>query len=401
MKNIIAITILIILNLTIVSASNDDRNNYYDIVTLGAKPNSKSDSSKALKMAWDMACDSPGQSTINIPEGRFNIRKPLKLDGKGCLSSRIDVIINGTIVAPSDFHVLQDSGTLVLFHDVDGVTVTGGLFDGRGAKLWACKRSGNDDCPRGVTTLAFRNSRNIEINGITSLDSQLYHIVISGSQNVRVQGVTISASGQSPNTDGIHVQSSTDVTILSSDIATGDDCISIGQGTRNLWIQDITCGPGHGISIGSLGKDLHESRVQNVTVITSTFTNTENGVRIKSWGRPSDGSVSNVLFQHLTMENVRNPIIIDQKYCPSHKDCPGDVSGIRVSDVTYEDIHGSSATPIAVKFDCSSKHYCSGIKLHDIHLTHKNKRASAFCSNCEGSTYGVVQPKSCLIEVNN
>lgn len=163
MKNIIAITILIILNLTIVSASNDDRNNYYDIVTLGAKPNSKSDSSKALKMAWDMACDSPGQSTINIPEGRFNIRKPLKLDGKGCLSSRIDVIINGTIVAPSDFHVLQDSGTLVLFHDVDGVTVTGGLFDGRGAKLWACKRSGNDDCPRGVTVRSNTSSVFLEL----------------------------------------------------------------------------------------------------------------------------------------------------------------------------------------------------------------------------------------------
>jgi polygalacturonase len=28
---------------------------------------------------------------------------------------------------------------------------------------------------------------------------------------------------------------------------TGDDCISINQGTTHVWIQRIACGPGHGI----------------------------------------------------------------------------------------------------------------------------------------------------------
>uniref|UniRef100_A0A803M8G7 Polygalacturonase n=1 Tax=Chenopodium quinoa TaxID=63459 RepID=A0A803M8G7_CHEQI len=226
--------------------------------------------------------------------------------------------------------------------------------------------------------------------------NQLYHIVIDDCQNVKVQGVTIFASGHSPNTDGIHVQSSIDITISSSNIAAGDDYISIGSGTKYLWIQDITCGPGHCISIGSLGKTLHEAKVHNVTVQTSTFINIDNGVRIKSWGRPSDGFVSDVVFQHLTMENAQNPIIIDQKYCSNHKDCPGEVSGVRISNVTYDDIHGSSTTSIAVKFDCSPKHRCLGIKLKNIKLTHKNKQASSFCNNCEGSTFGNVQPKSCF-----
>lgn len=78
-------------------------------------------------------------------------------------------------------------------------------------------------------------------------------------------------------------------------------------------------------SIGSLGKDQQEPGVQNVTVKTVTFTGTQNGLRIKSWGRPSTGFARNILFQHAVMINVQNPIVIDQKYCPEKKGCPGQV----------------------------------------------------------------------------
>ena len=98
-----------------------------------------------------------------------------------------------------------------------------------------------------VQTLGFSNSNNIKVVGLTSLNSQMFHIVINGCNNVKMQGVKVSASGNSPNTDGIHVQMSTGVTILNSKIGTGDDCVSIGPGTNSLWIEDIACGPGHGI----------------------------------------------------------------------------------------------------------------------------------------------------------
>jgi polygalacturonase len=98
-----------------------------------------------------------------------------------------------------------------------------------------------------VQSLEFSNSNNIAITGLASLNSQLFHIVIHGCQNVKVQGVRVSAAGNSPNTDGIHVQSSTGVTILNCRIGTGDDCVSIGPGTSSLWIENVACGPGHGI----------------------------------------------------------------------------------------------------------------------------------------------------------
>lgn len=81
------------------------------------------------------------------------------------------------------------------------------------------------------------------------MNSQQFHIGFVGCQNVQVQGIKINAAGNSPNTDGIHVQMSSDITIFNSKIQTGDDCISIGPGTTNVWIENIACGPGHGIRL--------------------------------------------------------------------------------------------------------------------------------------------------------
>ncbi|KAI3735768.1 hypothetical protein L6452_15281 [Arctium lappa] len=69
-------------------------------------------------------------------------------------------------------------------------------------------------------------------------------------------------------------------------------------------------------NIGNLGWTMQEAGVQNVTVTTTMFKATENGVRIKTWARESNGFVRGVVFEHLTMVAVENPVIIDQQYCP-------------------------------------------------------------------------------------
>ncbi|CAN1288975.1 unnamed protein product [Linum perenne] len=293
----------------------------YSITTYGAKPDGKTDSTKAILDAWNQACHSSSPSTIYVPTGRFSI-KNLVFRGP-CKSKSIITI-----------------GNWIMFHVVDGVTISGGTLDGQGTGLWSCKSKSKStkSCPQGATG----------------------------------------------------------VTIMNSRIGTGDDCISIGPGTNNLWIENISCGPGHGISIGSLGKEFHEAGVQNVTVKTVTFTGTENGVRIKSWGRPSTGFAKDILFQHVVMNNVHNPIVIDQNYCPDEKNCPGQASGVKVSDVTYQDIHGSSQTEVAVKFICSGSNPCTGLRLEDVKLTYKNKAADSSCKNADGVASGIVQPSSCL-----
>ncbi|KAL3027960.1 hypothetical protein AAZX31_03G086700 [Glycine max] len=364
-----------------------------NVVNFGAKPDGETDSTNAFVSAWGRACSSTAPTTIYVPLGRFLVGKVV-FKGR-CNNKGITIRIDGAMLAPSNYDDIGNGGNWLFFDDVDGVSIIGGVLDGQGTGLWACKRSGKT-CPTGATNLGFTNSNNIVINGVTSLNSQMFHIVIDRCNNVKLQGIKVSAAGNSPNTDGIHVQLSSTVTILNSNIATGDDCISIGPGTTNLWIENIACGPGHGISVGSLGKEFQEPGVQNVTVKTMTFTGTENGVRIKSWGRPSNGFARNILFQHATMVNVQNPIVIDQNYCPHEKNCPGQVSGVEVSNVIYQDIYGTSATEIAVKINCSPKYPCIGISLEDVMLTYESKQAVASCNHAGGITSGVVQPNNCF-----
>lgn len=65
--------------------------------------------------------------------------------------------------------------------------------------------------------------------------------------------------------------------------------------------------------------------MSNVTVKEVEFTGSTNGFRIKSWARKSNGFVRNVLFENAIMNDVRNPITIDQNYCPSGNNCPTEV----------------------------------------------------------------------------
>ncbi|XP_019195939.1 PREDICTED: polygalacturonase-like [Ipomoea nil] len=366
----------------------------YNIQSYGAKPDGKSDSTKAFLAAWAAACASTAPATIYVPAGTFLVGS-VSFGGQTCKNNAISFQIDGTLLAPSDYNVIGKGDNWIKFERVTGVSIVGGTLDAQGTALWSCKNSGKS-CPDGAATLAFYNSNNIVIDGLRSKNSQKFHIRIDSCHKAKLQEVMISAPGNSPNTDGIHVQSSSDVTILNSHIGTGDDCISMGPGNSNLWIENIACGPGHGISIGSLGWEKQEAGVQNVTVKTVTFTSTENGLRIKTWARPSNGFVRNIVFQHAVMSDVQNPIIIDQNYCPNDQNCPHQGSGVKISNIRYQDIHGTSATEVAMTFDCSKTQPCNGITLDDVNLTYKDHPAEASCSNADGTSSGLVTPASCL-----
>ncbi|CAN1288914.1 unnamed protein product [Linum perenne] len=373
----------------------------FNIVNLGAKPDGRTDSTDAFEAAWEQACLSTRPVTLYVPKGRFLIERSMELKGP-CNNNAIFIRIDGTLVAASDIWAIGNNPNWIGFQHVDGLTISGGFLDGKGAPLWSCKMSDTKHCPTGATTLGIWNSKNVIVSRVTSVNTHMYHLVINHSQNVTVKGVTLIAPGDSPNTDGIHVQQSNGVSIFNSKISTGDDCVSIGPGAVNLWIENVVCGPGHGISIGSLAKNEEEEGVQNITVKSTTFIGTTNGLRIKSWGKPSNGFVRNILFKHSNMIHVHNPIIIDQRYCPEHN-CDDDTvikklneSGVQVKDVTYEDIQGTSATKIAVKFDCSKDYPCRGIRLENVKLTYDKEEAVALCANALGNAIGLVQPTSCL-----
>ncbi|KAG9446852.1 hypothetical protein H6P81_012980 [Aristolochia fimbriata] len=364
----------------------------YNVVSYGAKGDGKKDSTRAFLGAWSSACGSTKPATVYVPTGTYLIKRATF--GGPCKNDKITFKIDGTLVASSNY-ALYGNEYWILFTGVKGVSVVGGTLDGKGAGLWACKAA-RKNCPDGAKSLTFNNCEDVRVEGLRSINSQLYHVGLNGCRNVNLRGVQLQAPDESPNTDGIHVQLSTGVAIFNAGIKTGDDCISVGPGTRNLWVEKVACGPGHGISIGSLGKEEEEDGVSNVTVKSVVFKGTENGLRIKSWGRPSSGFVRDVDFVNAVMVNVHNPIIIDQNYCPRNENCPGQRSGVKIRGVRYVNIKGTSATKVAVKFDCSAANPCDAIGLRDVKLTFQSRRAAASCKNARGTSRGLVDPPSCL-----
>ena len=70
-------------------------------------------------------------------------------------------------------------------------------------------------------------------------------------------------------------------------------------------------------SVGSLGRYRNEGDVSGLLVRDCTMTGTTNGIRIKTWeNSPGSSAVTNMTFENIVMNNVTNPIIIDQTYCP-------------------------------------------------------------------------------------
>lgn len=73
----------------------------------------------------------------------------------------------------------------------------------------------------------------------------------------------------------------------------------------------------YNFSVGSLGKYPNEGDVSGLVVRDCTISGTTNGIRIKTWANsPGRSAATNMTFTNIVMNNVTNPIIIDQLYCP-------------------------------------------------------------------------------------
>uniref|UniRef100_A0A2N9HRZ1 Pectate lyase superfamily protein domain-containing protein n=1 Tax=Fagus sylvatica TaxID=28930 RepID=A0A2N9HRZ1_FAGSY len=329
--------------------------NVFDVKTYGAQPNA--DITQALSNAWKDACAAIGSSKVVVPAGTYKLGL---VSLKGPCKGPIEVQVEGTLQAPVDPGYFKGSDGWVVFERIDQFTLSGsGSFDGQGQMAWK-----QNDC--------------------------------SKTFNCKTLAVNIS-----PNTDGIHIGRSSGINITDTNIATGDDCISMGDGSQDVTINKVTCGPGHGISIGSLGKYTNEEPVSGIRVIGCTLTDTTNGVRIKTWpSNPTSGSATDMHFEDIIMNNVANPIIIDQVYCPWNQ-CKAQVpSKIKLSNMSFRGIRGTSSTREAVKLVCSSGIPCEKVELADIDLVYKGPEgpATSTCANVKPTISGKQNPAACTVQ---
>ncbi|EOY15234.1 Pectin lyase-like superfamily protein, putative [Theobroma cacao] len=356
-----------------------------NVTDFGAVGDGKTDDSLAFLKAWKALCAATNtpNPTLEIPSNKTFLLKQVQFSGP-CKSKSIHIHVLGNIVAPNNNTWTKcDNGCWLCFSNVAGLTVDGpGQIDGKGAAWW---NKTPKEC--GPAVISFHKCDNLKVHGITSLNSPGNHVSLNGSKDVNISHIQLIAPKDSPNTDGIDISASSSLQISDSFIGTGDDCIAINGSTSNLNITSIACGPGHGISVGSLGKNGKFETVEEVHVRNSTFNGTQNGARIKTWTGGS-GFARNISFDGIQLVNVQNPIIIDQHYCP-HKTCPREgKSAVKISNVTFSGFQGTSATDVAIKLDCSSIVPCTDITLNNNTITSSTpgKNVTSECNNVRGSS---------------
>ncbi|KAK4735644.1 hypothetical protein R3W88_009905 [Solanum pinnatisectum] len=375
----------------------------FNVIDFGAVGDGRTDDLPAFLKAWEAVCQSESSRVILvIPKRKKFLLKPSEFDGP-CKPSSIHIQVSGNIIAPNSKSAWDGAATnaWLTFANINHLTVNGnGVFDGQGHIWWsnACTNdntSQETQC-KGPTALIFRRCDQLRVRGVTIIRSARSHIILTACNEVSIANIRIMSPGDSLNTDGIDVSGSTNVRIYNSLIATGDDCIAIGGGSSNISISGITCGPGHGISIGSLGEGGFEV-VEDVNVRNCTMKDTLAGVRIKTW-QGGEGYARRIAFEGILFVAVNNPIIIDQFYCPSRVNCKNDTAAVALSDITFRGILGTSLMDEVINLSCSETVGCKNILVDRVYISSVNGNpVHAKCINAHGRYTHTSPAVKCLL----
>ncbi|XP_010654779.1 probable polygalacturonase At3g15720 [Vitis vinifera] len=414
MIHIMDFSILICLILSMASSGSSNvalngRTTTFNVLDFGAIGDGVTDDSQAFLKAWNAVCTARTTSAMLIIQRKKTfLLSPTVFSGP-CKPPQIHVLVLGDITAPKTRSAWGRSSYWLIFQYIDGFIINGkGTLDGQGSSWWPSlyykqellndtNSYDMDDVARPIA-LGFSFCNNLQIYGLNVINSPSKHVKLFRCNGAILSNLNIKAPKESPNTDGIVIGECSQIQVHDNNIGTGDDCVAILKGSSNINISRVACGPGHGISIGSLGMNGAYDTVEEIHVQDCSFTGTQNGIRIKTW-QGGSGYARKISFQGITLNAAENPIIIDQYYCPQLH-CPNKTSAVKVSDISYAGVQGTSMTKTAINLRCSQSMACTNIELKRINITSVGQKfvTSSFCLNAHGRASRSIPNLRCLMK---
>ncbi len=168
--------------------------------------------------------------------------------------------------------------------------------------------------------LQILDSKNIRIDGITLVDSPFWTIHPINSTNLLFKDIVVSNPADSPNTDGIDIESCVNVEVRGCDIDVGDDGIAVkcGSGKEMMQFQrsenisacNCVVRNAHG---GFVVGSETASGVKCAYVKNCRFLGTDRGIRIKT-RRCRGGHMTDIVASNIYMKDVICPISINMFY---------------------------------------------------------------------------------------
>ena len=281
------------------------------------------DNTKAIQAALD-SVSAAGGGVIRFSNGKF-LTGPLTIKSNDTLEVDSSAGIIGTTRMTAYYKPGADTTKptgsyqpLLTANYANNIAIIGkGYIDGQGLEWWTAYENGTISArPRMFQP---NHCSNILLKDITLKNSPQFHFIPEWCTNITVDGITILAPSNSPNTDGIDPATCHHVHIKNCYIDTGDDNIAVKSGNYDytdpnagcsrIYISDCIFMHGHGVSIGSETG----GGVDSMYVDSCTFNGTDNGLRIKSY-RGNGGNVRGVYYSNITMTNVKNAIYFTEYY---------------------------------------------------------------------------------------
>lgn len=174
--------------------------------------------------------------------------------------------------------------------------------------------------------LQILNCSNVRIDGLTLTRSPFWTVHPICVTNLQLFNLVIRNPYDSPNTDGLDIESCVNVDVRGCDINVGDDGIAIKCGSgldmmdkqrsENINCEDCIIRNAHGGFV--IGSET-ASGVKGASVKNCKFLGTDRGIRIKT-RRGRGGHVQDIECSDIYMDDVICPISINMYYCCGSND---------------------------------------------------------------------------------
>lgn len=204
------------------------------VTAYGARADDGRADTAAFQRAIDDCAGRGGR--VVVPAGRFDLgqirlgsRMELHLAAGAHLKASSDIADFPAVAA------LGDHRAFVYAAGVTDLAITGmGVIDGSGPAYWQAVRlpgyrdtelAPDADARRIRFGLVLQGCANAKVRDITVRDTPMFLMGLMDCDNVVVDGVTLVAPADSPNTDGLQIIDSHDVRVANCFIAVGDDGI--------------------------------------------------------------------------------------------------------------------------------------------------------------------------------
>ncbi len=297
----------------IITISKDTRE--FNVMDYGAVADGKTVTTAALQKTIDAAHENGG-GTVVVPKGDY-------LTGALFFKNGVDLNINegATLISTvdsDDFPMVSTRfegierkwrSAILNFDDSQNVKVYGGgKIYGRGQE-WSKNKNkdGHWGRPR---MICFTNCNGGAISDLTMLDHASWCLHVLYTDGFSIDNLHISVSSYVPSSDGVDIDSSSNVVMRNVYTKVTDDCVSIKCGknedgrrvarpSENILIENCDFYGGGGIAMGSEISGC----IKNV-VVRNCRCGEENGAPVRFKSQPSRGGiVEDITFENMELNN--------------------------------------------------------------------------------------------------